>query len=166
MWLLKTLSAGDPSGHDVSSANDIGWKRRKRELDPRCSPTPSDIPATLGVSVRADQVLRSHSRKTDRSSAPLLILRADPHIARCAARSQRCAATVEAIQWRKPGPRGRAVSGKEPGSATLQWMRSFELSVTAAMAEWNVRWRSAPPQCRGLSPSSVLTGNKTIDAVR
>ena len=62
MWLLKTLSAGDPSGHDVSSANDIGWKRRKRELDPRCSPTPSDIPATLGVSVRADQVLRSHSR--------------------------------------------------------------------------------------------------------
>ncbi len=62
LWLLKTLSAGDPSGHDVSSANDIGWKRRKRELDPRCSPTPSDIPATLGVSVRADQVLRSHKR--------------------------------------------------------------------------------------------------------
>jgi hypothetical protein len=39
----------------------------------------------------------------------------------------------KAIQWRKPGPRGRAVSGKRTWfERPIQWMRSLELSVTAA----------------------------------
>ena len=32
LWLLKTSSARDPSGRDVTCANDIGLKRRKREV--------------------------------------------------------------------------------------------------------------------------------------
>jgi hypothetical protein len=34
LWFLKTSSARDSSGRDVSGTNDIGLKRRTREREP------------------------------------------------------------------------------------------------------------------------------------
>jgi hypothetical protein len=67
LWLLKTLSARDSFGRDLRAPNQVGLKRRKRERDPRRSADPRAIPATLGVSVRVDQVLRSHSHLADQA---------------------------------------------------------------------------------------------------
>jgi hypothetical protein len=61
--LLKTSSEGDPSGRMRPLVEDICPKRRKGERDSRRRLTLQAVQAPLGVSVRADQVLRSHSHQ-------------------------------------------------------------------------------------------------------
>src|SRR5208282_5055305 len=70
LWLLKTLSGGDPSARDVSGANDICLKRRTHEHYPCRRSTPRAVRASLEVSVRADQVLRSHNRPAPSGDDP------------------------------------------------------------------------------------------------
>ena len=64
MRFLKTLSAREiPWVRDVSRPTNIGLKQSRHENDPALGPTLRAV-GHLGVSFRADQVLRSHSRKT------------------------------------------------------------------------------------------------------